>query len=114
MKVLKFILFLILIVVIGGSIYFATKDGAYDISESKEIQAPVGLVFDTVNEYKTWGEWGPWKKEEPDMKFTFGDQTSGVGGNYAWDGNFPGDMTTTALEENKNIYQVLLVSHEVN
>lgn len=107
MKVLKFLLFLILIVLIGGAIYFGAKDGAYDISQSKTIKAPNSLLFDTVNEYKTWESWGPWKEEDPNMTFSYPDKTSGVGGSYSWDGEFSGSMTTTNLVENKSIEQDL-------
>lgn len=107
MKVLKFLLFLILIVVIGGAIYFGAKDGNYDISETKIIKAPTGLVFDTVNEYKTWEEWGPWKEEDPTMTFSYPEKTSGIGGSYSWNGEFSGSMETANLVQNKSIEQDL-------
>lgn len=107
MKVLKFLLFLILIVVIGGAIYFGAKDGNYDISQSKTIKAPTSLLFDTVNEYKTWETWGPWKEEDPTMTFSYPEKTSGVGGSYSWEGDFSGSMTTTDMVQNKSIEQDL-------
>jgi effector-binding domain-containing protein/ribosome-associated toxin RatA of RatAB toxin-antitoxin module len=107
MKVLKFLLFLILIVLIGGAIYFGAKDGAYDIRQSQTIKAPTSLLFDTVNDYKTWESWSPWKEEDPNMTFSYPEQTSGVGGSYSWDGEFSGSMTTTNLVKNKSIDQDL-------
>jgi len=107
MKVLKFLLFLILIVVIGGAIYFGAKDGVYDISQSRTIKAPSSLLFDTVNEYKTWETWGPWKEEDPNMIFSYPEKTSGLGASYSWDGDFSGSMTTTDLVQNKSIVQDL-------
>lgn len=107
MKVLKFLLFLILIVVIGGAIYFGAKDGNYDLSETKTIKAPSSLIFDTVNEYKTWETWGPWKEEDPNMTFSYPEKTSGVGGRYSWTGEFSGSMETTNVVENKSIEQDL-------
>lgn len=95
MKLLKFLLFLILIVVIGGAIYFGTQDGTYQIEATREINAPREVVYDIVNEYKTWEEWGPWKKEEPTMVFNYADKTSGEGASYSWQGDMDGSMTTT-------------------
>ncbi|AEE18020.1 MULTISPECIES: GyrI-like domain-containing protein [unclassified Dokdonia] len=95
MKFLKFLLFVILIVVIAGAIYFGTQDGTYQIEASREINAPREVVYDIVNEYKTWEEWGPWKKEEPTMVFNYADKTSGEGASYSWQGEVDGSMTTT-------------------
>jgi effector-binding domain-containing protein len=109
MKVFKLILFLLLIFLIGGSIYFASKDGNYDIKESKVIQAPASLLFNTVNDYKTWEHWGPWKKEDSTMTFTYLKNTVGVGGGYSWDGDFPGNMKTTNAEQDLTIEQDLAI-----
>lgn len=107
MKFLKFLIFLLLIVVIGGAIYFGAKDGTYDISQSKTINAPASLLYDTVNDYKTWEDWGPWKEEDPTMTFSYPEKTSGVGGSYSWDGEFSGSMTTTAAVPNTSLNQDL-------
>ncbi len=107
MKILKLFVFLVLILFIGGTIYFASKDGNYDIKESRVIKAPSSLLYTTINNYKTWEHWGPWKKEDPTMSFIYSENTSGVGGSYSWDGDFPGKMTTTAVEENKSVHQDL-------
>lgn len=107
MKVLKFILFLILIVVIAGAIYFGAKDGTYDISESRTIKAPTQLLFDTVNDYKTWEQWSPHNQEDPTMTFSYPEKTSGVDASYSWDGAFTGSMTTTSLAQNSAIEQDL-------
>ncbi len=107
MKVLKFLVFLILIVIIGGAIYFGAKDGSYDINESKTIKAPVALVFNTVNEYNTWQEWGPWKEQDPNMTFSYPEQTSGIGSGYSWNGQLNGKLETTHLVANKSLEQDL-------
>jgi len=105
MKALKLLGFLILIIVIGGAIYFGAKDGKYDIQDSRVIQAPTGLIFNTVNDYTTWEHWDPWKKEDATMVFEYPEKTSGVGGSYSWTGAVGGSMKTTGLEKNKSIDQ---------
>ncbi len=107
MKLLKYLFFLILIVIIGGAVYFGTKESSYDLSESKVINAPVDMIFKKVNDYKTWENWGPWKKEDPTMAFTYPENTSGEGGSYSWTGEMDGSMTTTKVTQNKEILQDL-------
>ncbi len=109
MKVLKLVFFLLLIFLIGGAIYFASKDGHYDIKESKSIQVPASILYNTVNDYTTWEHWGPWKKEDSTMVFTYDATTVGIGGGYSWDGDFPGSMKTTAVLENMAIEQDLSI-----
>lgn len=106
MKILKYLFFLLLIFFIAGAIYFATKDGTYDITESKVIEAPLSLVFDEVNDYKTWEEWGPWKQEDPTMVFNYPEKTSGEGASYSWNGKeVDGSMRTTLVIPNQRIEQ---------
>lgn len=108
MKILKYLFFLLLIVFIGGAIYFATKDGNYDIQESTIVEAPIELVFDKVNEYKTWENWGPWKKEDPTMVFNYSDKTTGEGASYSWNGEEgDGSMRTIQVVPNQLIRQEL-------
>ena len=37
--------------------YVATIDGNYQAEESRIIEAPDELLFNTINEYKTWEKW---------------------------------------------------------
>ena len=110
MKILKYLLFLILIIIIGSAIYFGTKDGTYDIQDSMVIQAPPEVVFNKVNDYRNWESWGPWKKEDSTMTFTYAEKTSGEGASYSWDGDMSGSMTTTKVIPNKEIEQDLTLN----
>jgi len=107
MKILKYLLFLILLILIGSAIYFGTKDGTYDIQDSTVIKAPPEVVFSKVNDYKNWEKWGPWKKEDSTLTFTYAEKTSGEGASYSWDGDMSGSMTTTKVIPNKEIEQDL-------
>ena len=107
MKILKYLFFLILIVVIGGAIYFGTKESAYDIKDSYTINAPIDLIFNKVNDFKEWEHWGPWKKEDSTIVFNYAEKTVGEGGSYSWTGEMDGAMKTTKVVENKEILQDL-------
>ncbi|MDR6300584.1 SRPBCC family protein [Mesonia maritima] len=107
MKILKYLFFLLLIVLIGGAIYVATLDGDYQVEETMLIEAPRELLFNEVNEYKTWENWGPWKEEDPNMVVTYADTTSGEGASYSWEGDesMDGKMKTTEVIPPKSITQ---------
>lgn len=107
MKIIKYLFFLILIIVIGGAIYFGTQESKYDIKDSYTINAPIDLIFNKVNDFKDWEHWGPWKKEDSTIVFNYAEKNVGEGGSYSWTGKMDGSMTTTKVIENKEILQDL-------
>lgn len=54
MKIIKYLLFLILILFIAGSIYVATKEGDYRVEETKIIPAPASLLYKNVQDRDSW------------------------------------------------------------
>jgi effector-binding domain-containing protein len=110
MKLLKYLFFLILIGLIGGAVYFGTKDGNFDVAETKTINAPVSMIYSNVNDFKNWQEWGPWMEEDPNMQITYADTTAGVGGSYSWTSEVMGDgsMETLGTVENESIDQKIV------
>lgn len=109
MKLLKYLFFLILILVIGSSIYFGTQDGKFDVTESKVINAPVSLIYNNVNDFKNWQSWGPWIAKDPDIKIIYDENTIGEGGSYSWTSDVMevgnGSMNTLKVIPNKEIAQ---------
>lgn len=107
MKALKYVLFLLLIAIIGLAIYIAVQPNEFSFSRSKIIKAPVAVIYNKVNDYKNWPNFSPWLEQEPNATLTFGNITSGVNANYAWNGEVLGEgsMITTTVEEPKSITQ---------
>ncbi len=91
MKIIKYLFFLLLIVVVGGGVYIAMSDGKFQVEESRVIDAPDELLFNTINEYKTWEKWGPWMDDSDDMIMEYPNQTSGDGASYSWKSETQGD-----------------------
>ncbi len=54
------------------------------VERSTTMDAPIDLVFNTVNDLSTWEAWSPWKEMDPTMKVTMGEQTTGAGASYSW------------------------------
>jgi len=107
MKILKYLLLFVLIIVVGGAVYLASLDGKYDVSRSCVIKAPLSLTFNTVNEFKTWGDWGPWKEMDSTIVYSFPEVTSGENASYTWTGTSPkkGAMRNVSVTKNKEILQ---------
>ncbi|MBT8261880.1 MAG: SRPBCC family protein [Bacteroidia bacterium] len=110
MKILKYLLFLLLIIIVAGGIYFGTKDGKFDVAESKEFNAPAEVIYNNVKDYKNWAKWGPWKEEDPSMEFTYAEKTEGEGASYSWTSDVMGDgsMQTIKIIPNKEIDQKII------
>jgi effector-binding domain-containing protein len=106
MKFFKYIFFLILIGIIGGSVYIATLDGSFDIHESKTMKVPLSVVYKNINDFKNWENWGPWYELDSTIIATYPEKTSGIGASYSWTGKEGnGSMKTLAAVQNKEIIQ---------
>jgi effector-binding domain-containing protein len=110
MKILKYVLFLILIVIVGGAIYFGTKDGSFDVAKTKVFNAPAEVIYDNVKDYKNWEDWGPWMKDDVAMAITYAEKTEGEGASYSWKSEIVGDgkMQTIRVIPNKEIDQKIV------
>lgn len=112
MKILKYLFFLILIAIIAGAIYVATKDGSYQIEETTIVPAPPSVVFDEVNNFQNWENWDPWNDEERILKFS--DTLSGQGAEYSWttENSGDGNIRTTGTIPHSSIEQDLILDSE--
>lgn len=106
MKFLKYLLFIVLIVIIALAVYIAVQPNSYDVTRTKTINAPASVVYNQVIDYKAWPNWIPWAENNPDMKIAMGEQTAGVGGSYSWeDKDGKGRMSTLSATPNASIEQ---------
>ncbi len=64
MKALKYILFLLLIAIIGISIYVAVQPNSFEITRGKTIKAPSAVIFDIVSDTTTIDLSSFWKETE--------------------------------------------------
>lgn len=106
MKIVKYIVILLLVIIVGSLLFVVFQPSDYDISRSKVIKAPISYAYNAVDEMKTWKEWGPWHDEDSTIVVTYGKITSGVGAYNSWtskDG--PGNMTTIKTVPDQEIVQ---------
>lgn len=106
MKSLKYIFFLILIAIIGSSIYIATLNGNFDIAATRTMKVPASIIYKNINNFKNWENWGPWYEMDSTIVASFPEKTSGVGASYSWTGKEGnGSMKTISVIENKELIQ---------
>ncbi|MAM23388.1 MAG: AraC family transcriptional regulator [Croceibacter sp.] len=111
MKFLKYLFFLLLIVIIGASIYVATIDGDFQVEDSKVINAPASVIYNEINDLKTWEDWGPWKADDPNIVTSYPEKTVGVGASYSWTGDTAPDGRIETIDAipNKSITQTMVM-----
>ncbi|NMH86518.1 SRPBCC family protein [Flavivirga algicola] len=106
MKTFKYILFLLLIAIIGTAIYIAVQPNSFEVTRTRTIKAPAAVIYNNVIDFKNWEAWSSWVEADPDMKITLAEQTKGVNGSYSWeDKDGIGTMKNIETEENKSITQ---------
>lgn len=106
MKYLKYFIFLLLAAIIALAIYGAIIGSNYDINRSRAIKAPAEVVFDNINDFKTWKNWNPWFVKDSTVVISLRDTTSGVGASYSWIGKLgKGFMKTLYIVPNEEIVQ---------
>ncbi|MGB8705143.1 MAG: GyrI-like domain-containing protein [Gillisia sp.] len=112
MKIIKYLFFLLLIGIIAGAVYVATKNGDYQMERSVVIKAPVSVVFNEVNNFHNWEDWSPWSKRTEDVIVLYSDTTSGKGASFSWKSESlgKGKITNIKVLPNSSIDEKLFLS----
>ena len=100
MRILRIIL--ISLAALIGLALIASLLTAKEVTTSRSIviNAPQEVVFNTVNNLKSWEDWSPWKEMEPDMQISYGASTVGEGASYSWVGEETGSGTMSIAASN--------------
>jgi effector-binding domain-containing protein len=106
MRILKYIFLLMLLSVVALSIFIATQKGDFTVERSKIINSPKSAVFNYVNDYRNWTDFGSWTNEDPEIKVIYAPITTGKDASYSWEGkDGSGSMRTLFVKENDSIAQ---------
>lgn len=84
---LKKILIVVAVAIAGLLLYAATKPDVFRVERSTLVNAPPENIYPLIADFHQWTKWSPYEKLDPAMKRTYGGAESGLGANYAWDGN---------------------------
>lgn len=114
MKIIKYIFLLILLALVGISVYIATQNGDYTIKRSTFIKVTKEIVFNYVNDYRNWDQWIDLEVNSSDITFDFPENTIGQGGAFSWkNGNQDGKIETLYVKANDSISQRISVDGTV-
>ena len=110
MRILKYIILLVILFIVGLTVFITTQKGEYDVMRSKVIKTPRTTVFDFINDYRNWETFGSWMEEDKNMTFEYPGKTIGKGGFYTWKGKKGnGYSKTVFVKENDSIAQKMIV-----
>ncbi|MFA9187815.1 SRPBCC family protein [Flavobacterium magnesitis] len=108
MRILKYIFLLLLLSLVALSIFIATQKGDFLVERSKIINSPKASVYNYVNDYRNWSDFGSWTSEDAEIKINYPQNTIGKGASYSWEGeDGNGQMRTIAVKENDSIAQTM-------
>ena len=109
MRILKYIFLLILLSLVGITVYVATQKGDFEVTRSNIIKTPRSTVFDYVNDYKNWESFGSWMTKNSDIKFNYEKNSIGLGASCTFDnGSDEGSIKTCWLKENDSLSQKIV------
>ena len=81
----------------------ATRPSDFRYTRTGRMNAPVDVVFASVNDFHKWEAWSPWAKMDPNCKNTFSGPESGPGATFTWAGNNKvGEGRMTILDTRAN------------
>jgi len=101
MKALKILLIIIIIIGVAFGllmIYGSTQPHELTLERSITIDASPEMVFDVVNDLKTWDNWSSWNLSDSTMQITYSGSESGEGMVSTWTSENSGSGSQTITE----------------
>jgi effector-binding domain-containing protein len=80
----KFLIGLVVVVIAMVVVAFFLSREIH-VERSQSINAPAKVVFNQVNNLRTWDKWAVWNQMDPDMKIVFENSGIGKGAAYSWE-----------------------------
>lgn len=103
MKILKYALLVIGIVIVMVLIAALFIPNEYQVSRTVSINAPESVVMDQVKSLKKMNEWSPFTERDPDMQIIYGGTEGQVGSSSTWKSEEMGEgsQTITKLTDDR-------------
>ena len=115
MRIIKYLFLLALLSLVALSIFIATQKGEFNIERSKIINSSKSSVYNYINDYQNWEDFGSWMTDDPEIKITYAEKTFGPGASYKWEGNDGnGEMKTLFVKENDSISQKMVFNESTS
>ncbi len=101
MRILKFLLQALLLLVVVFFVVGYTISDVWTISRSIKINASAEKIYPYVSNFKEWEKWSPWNtSKDATLAYTYSGSEEGVGSKQAWTSSKmgTGSMQITAAE----------------
>jgi len=106
MKILKYLFLLSLLSLVALTVFVATQKGIFSVERSKVINSPRATVYNYVNDFRNYEDFESWSVEDPTVRMTFPNKTSGNGASFYWEGSEgKGNAITLKTKEGESIQQ---------
>jgi len=86
MKILKYLFLFALLSFVALTVFIATQKGDFIVERSKVINSPRSTVYNYLNDFRNYEDFESWSLEDPSIKMTYANKTSGNGASFYWDG----------------------------
>lgn len=84
------IMIALLLVVAAFLTYAAMQPAMYQITRERMVELPPAALYAEVDDFRDWEAWSPWRKMDPEAKYTYGGAPSGKGAVMHWSGQKSG------------------------
>ena len=85
----------------------------YVIQKNITISSSPERIHEYVGDLSTWQSWTVWKGDDPEIKITVGEKTTGIGANQSWkDKHGGGSLTFTSWSPENGIEYNLFFKEE--
>ncbi len=106
MKILKYLFLLALLSLVALTVFVATQKGIFSVERSKVINSTRANVYNYVNDFRNYEDFESWSVEDPTIRMTFPNKTSGNGASFYWEGvDGKGNAITLKTKEGESIEQ---------
>lgn len=106
MKILKYLFLLSLLSLVALSVFVATQKGIFTVERSKVVNSPRAAVYNYVNDFRNFEDFESWAVEDPTIKMSFPEKTTGNGASFFWEGSeVSGNAITLQAKEGESIHQ---------
>lgn len=104
MRILKYILLLVLLLLIGLTVFVSTQKADYNVTASKVINTPKSTLYSYINDYRNWETFETKLISDQSITYNYPEITSGKGASFSWKGSTDGKMKTLFTKENDSIF----------
>ncbi|MCK5857281.1 MAG: SRPBCC family protein [Bacteroidales bacterium] len=96
MKTIKILTGIITLIIVGALSWALFLPSDIHIKQSVTINAPIGVVFNQINDLHNWNNWSPWK--DTTLSAVFKGKEKGVGAKVVWTDKKEGESILTIVE----------------